>query len=70
MPKQVHDYVVHPLTMGPKHCHADCPFLSHWDRGRVECRLFNQNGAYALSWDVRRKLHGNLRCRECLEKVL
>lgn len=66
MPKQVHDYVVHPVTMGPKHCHADCPFLEHWDIGRAQCLLFEKT---RLSWDFRRKLHGNLRCQECLEKV-
>jgi hypothetical protein len=65
MPKQVHDYVVHPVTMGPTHCHADCPFLEHWGLKNAQCTLFN----YVLTWDVSRKVHGNVRTLDCLEKV-
>ena len=63
--RQVHDYVVHPETMGPKHCHADCPFLEHRGVGRAQCSQFSK----AVFWDFRRKVHGNLRCPECLERV-
>jgi hypothetical protein len=65
MSKQVHSYVVHPETMGPEHCHADCPFLDHRGLDDDRCTLFDQT----LVWDVTWKIHGNVRTPDCREKV-